>query len=222
MVSLGHWNAWRSQVLDHVAPGSRVLEVGFGTGALLVRATARGCDVWGADPSAAMQRIAGRRMRGRGLTRRRVRASAQALPFADHAFDAILATFPTQYIVDPATLGEFARLLAKPEGDGRGGRVVITGIGFRTGGANSTGPQSPAQQGGGVDHVCAWRGRVLGLVFGGGLEDMVALYAGFAERFGFEVTVDDDGAGAVRVPVLILEKPMPEVARASLTMGAVG
>ena len=188
LVSLGHWDAWRGQVLEHVPPGARVLEVGFGTGALLVRAAKRGLDVWGADPSGAMQRIAGHRLRRHGLVGRCVRAPSQGLPFADGAFDAILSTFPTQYIVDPATLRELARLLSGSDDAGCGGRLIITGLGFRV--------------------ESSRRERLVGLVFGGASEDSVALYTELAEAQGFAVTIVDCASGSVRVPVLILEKTL--------------
>jgi ubiquinone/menaquinone biosynthesis C-methylase UbiE len=35
LVSLGRWSGWRRRALDHVV-GQRVLEVGFGTGGLLL------------------------------------------------------------------------------------------------------------------------------------------------------------------------------------------
>ena len=52
------------------------------------------------------------------------------------------------------------------------------------------------------------------LIFGGGAEDGVALYARFAEQSGFHVTIVE-GVGPVRVPVLILEKPLSLVTSGS-------
>ncbi len=190
-VSLGHWDRWRSQVLDHVVPGAQVLEVGFGTGAMLVRAKARGCDVWGVDPSRAMQRVAGRRTKRHGLAGRCVQAPAQALPFADGTFDAILATFPTRYILDPAALREMGRLARVRREGVRAGRIVITGLGFRVG---AMGGRAGLQ-------------RLLSLVFGGGGVDIVMRYADYAAAHGFAVTVVDQGGEGVRVPVVILERP---------------
>ena len=188
-VSLGHWDGWRSQVLDHIASDARVLEVGFGTGALLVKANARGLDAWGADPSSAMQRVARRRLRRHRLGVRCVRAPAQALPFADGTFDAILATFPTRYILDPAALCEMGRLVRVGREGVHVGRIVITGVGFRVG-------------------AMAGRGglqRLLSLIFGGGDVDIVTRYADYAAAHGFAVTVVDEDGEGVRVPVVILE-----------------
>ena len=47
------------------------------------------------------------------------RAFAQALPFSATSFDSIVATFPTEYIIDTATMAELRRVL-RP-----GGRVVV-------------------------------------------------------------------------------------------------
>ncbi|MBC7225137.1 MAG: class I SAM-dependent methyltransferase, partial [Anaerolineae bacterium] len=99
-VSLGRWASWRRRALDLVA-GHRVLELGFGTGDLLAEMARRGFQGVGVEPSAAMQRTASRKLSRRGLGVPRVRAVAQALPFRDGAFDAVVATFPSEYILDP-------------------------------------------------------------------------------------------------------------------------
>jgi ubiquinone/menaquinone biosynthesis C-methylase UbiE len=98
-----------------------VLEVGFGTGDLLVEMARRGWDVWGLDLSPAMQRITARKLRKRGVWVPRVRARAEAMPFSDGAFDAVVATFPAEFILRLPALCEFARML-KP-----GGRLVVSG-----------------------------------------------------------------------------------------------
>jgi ubiquinone/menaquinone biosynthesis C-methylase UbiE len=99
--------------------GGRVLELGCGTGNLQ-RALVRRQDVApvGLDASAQMLAITARKLVDRHalpLTR----AVAQALPFCPGVFDAIVATFPSDYILDRATFAEAHRVL-KP-----GGRLVI-------------------------------------------------------------------------------------------------
>jgi SAM-dependent methyltransferase len=120
-VSAGKWDAWRRMALDYVS-GPRVLEVGFGTGELLLALRDRGFEVAGIDASRAMQRVAGRKLRARGLTIPRVLARADALPFPAQAFDSVVSTFPAGYILEVASLRELARVL-RP-----GGALVIAGL----------------------------------------------------------------------------------------------
>lgn len=187
VVSLGRWDAWRRQVLDHVI-GGRVLEIGFGTGVVLQTAADRGMSIFGADPSPEMHRVAARRMRRSRGGAPRVRATAQLLPFADGSFDTVISTFPTGYIFDLATLSEVTRVRSRSVDGGGPGRFVITGLGFRS------------------DRL--WLRRLLRTVFAGSAIDSVARYAGWVAELGFQVTVVDDVALPVRVPVLILQWPV--------------
>ncbi len=184
LVSLGRWHGWRCQVLDHIA-GDRVLEIGFGTGTLLEAAARRGYEVWGADPSVAMHRVAARRLRSHGTDIPRMQAMAQALPVTDGSFDTVMATFPTEYILDPATLAEVKRVLRGCREDGTRGRFLVTGLGFR------------AEHGG--------LRRFLSLVFGVSSEAPVDWYARFATSAGFNVGVVEEEVQSVWMPVLILE-----------------
>jgi ubiquinone/menaquinone biosynthesis C-methylase UbiE len=121
-VSAGRWDRWRRMALDYIV-GQRVLEVGFGTGELLRELAEQGYEVCGAEFSPAMQRVTARKLRRSGLAIPRVRARVQALPFASGLFDTVVSTFPAEYIVDPASLRELARVLRGPNG-----RVVIVGL----------------------------------------------------------------------------------------------
>jgi ubiquinone/menaquinone biosynthesis C-methylase UbiE len=69
-------------------PGSRVLDVGCGTGAHLALYAARGAEVTGVDTSTAMLKEARRRL---GPEVRLVQAEAAALPFGDGRFDLVVA-----------------------------------------------------------------------------------------------------------------------------------
>lgn len=123
LASLGQWRRWQRTALAFLPPpGSRVLELGFGPGHLLVEMAAHGYRVTGLDVSRAMVRLAGRRMSQRPPPHVRVglcRGRAGALPFAPGSFEAVVATFPTAYIADPAFLGALLRVL-RP-----GGRLVV-------------------------------------------------------------------------------------------------
>ena len=127
LVSLGRWAAWRRLALAHVR-GPRVVELGYGTGALLREMAERSWRVIGVDPSPAMARRAARRLRGRDSGTAKLRARAEALPLADGCADTIVSTFPAEYILSPATYREAARVLRAPRADGTGGgRFVIVG-----------------------------------------------------------------------------------------------
>ncbi len=126
VVSMGQWNDWAATALEGMN-GPSVLELGHGPGHLLVRMSRRGWRPVGVDLSPQMGRLARRRLLRAGVPARLVRARAQALPFRDGAFAEIVATFPTEYIIDPHTRDEVVRVL-RP-----GGRVVIVAAARFTG-----------------------------------------------------------------------------------------
>ncbi|HEU5101385.1 MAG TPA: methyltransferase domain-containing protein [Roseiflexaceae bacterium] len=118
-VSGGRWIAWGQAALPYLR--GQVLELGCGTGNLQ-RALARelgGQLVAGLDASPQMLAIARRKLAGSGQSHRLVRAVAQALPFPATSFDSIVATFPSEYIIDSATLAELRRVV-RPRG-----RIVV-------------------------------------------------------------------------------------------------
>ena len=101
-----------------VAAGARVLDVGCGTGAATVAAAARaGPDgrVVGLDPNPGMLAVA-RRHPGIAW----VEGRAEALPFPDAAFDAVVSQFAMMFFDDRvAALREMQRVLAP------GGRMAV-------------------------------------------------------------------------------------------------
>lgn len=121
IVSAGRWDRWRRMALDYVKQ-QPVLEVGFGTGHLLAAMAERGWPAVGIDLSPAMQRQAAATLRRRGIYAPRLQGRAQQLPFAGESLGSVIATFPAEYIVDPASLAEFQRVL-KP-----GGRLIVAGL----------------------------------------------------------------------------------------------
>lgn len=104
---LDQWRLWQQAPLGEVV-GS-VLEVGAGTGTLAHAARQRGLRWTALEQSAAMIRQA-RRKYPTNLPPL-VRGEAQALPFANEAFDHVVSTFPTEYIFDPQALAELGRVL---------------------------------------------------------------------------------------------------------------
>jgi ubiquinone/menaquinone biosynthesis C-methylase UbiE len=114
-VSMGQWRAWQRSALPFLR-GGRVLEVGHGTGDLLLDLAARGLRPVGLDLSPRMGALAHRKLRrrlGPGSARPPlVRGSVEALPFAGGAVLSIVSTFPSDYIARPAAIAEFHRVLA--------------------------------------------------------------------------------------------------------------
>jgi SAM-dependent methyltransferase len=99
--------------------GIRILDAGCGAGARGVAAQL-GCQVTGADASPALLTIARQRL----PAARFEEADIEALPFADGAFDAVIAVNSVMYAsAMGAAVGELARVTAP------GGKVVITSWG---------------------------------------------------------------------------------------------
>ncbi len=106
-------------VLDAAAvgPGSRVLDIGCGTGLTLVLAAGRGAVPSGLDVTPALLEIAIDRLPDADL---RV-GDMVALPFPDAAFDAVLGVNAFQFASDPVrALAEAARVVVE------GGAVVAS------------------------------------------------------------------------------------------------
>jgi len=120
VVSLGAWRCWQRSALEFLTPDSlRVLEIAHGTGNLQLDLHEMGLQVVGYDLSPAMGRIARQKLRNYGYNPNLVRGRAQTLPLSDAHFDAVVCTFPTDFILQPATLGEVRRVL-RP-----GGRFIV-------------------------------------------------------------------------------------------------
>jgi len=121
IVSWGQWSKWRLDAMEYI-PDGHVLEVGFGTGELLIEMVKRGKSVVGLEASRQMQRVTSRKLQGLHLSVNRVQGRTQSLPFPDSSFNSIVTTFPANYIAEDVSLREFHRVLIAE------GRVVIVGI----------------------------------------------------------------------------------------------
>lgn len=174
-VSAGRWDAWRRFALDYVA-GERVLELGFGTGELLMEMQRRGLAVTGLDLSRSMHRVLKRKAGKVQMDLPRVLGRAEALPFASGAFDSVVSTFPAGYIAELQTLREVERVLAP------GGRLVIAGLTVQL-------PRSARYP--------------LSVAPDGSWSRLWAYFAGVAGEAGLTCTVTWRQDGRARVPVIV-------------------
>ena len=111
LVSLGQWQEWGQQVFPFLE-GALILDLAHGTGNLLSHMIGAGFDPVGIDSSPSMGRIAWDKLESQNLPAPLVRGLAQRLPFQTESFDSVVCTFPAEFILHPATLGEVARVLA--------------------------------------------------------------------------------------------------------------
>ncbi len=127
LVSFGQWAVWRRLALQFMQPGP-TLELAYGTGVFFVDMLKAGYKPVGIDLSPYMARLAAKQLRHRNFDTRLNRARAQALPFPTNYFANVVATFPTDYMMDSHTLAEIYRVLKRPE-HGSTGRLVIVAEG---------------------------------------------------------------------------------------------
>ena len=101
----------------HTARGTRLLDVASGPGFIAAAAAARGAEATGLDFAGAMVREA--RRRHPGLTFQE--GDAEALPFEDASFDAVVMNFGMLHLARPDTAIAEARRVLRP-----GGRYAFT------------------------------------------------------------------------------------------------
>jgi ubiquinone/menaquinone biosynthesis C-methylase UbiE len=128
IVSLGRWRSWVNSVLPYL-DASPILELGFGPGHLQANLRQRGRLVCGLDASRWMCGLAVRRVESLGFDAMLVNGYAQFVPFSDACFARIVATFPSEYIFEPATAAEIRRLLQP------GGALLVLPLAWITGSA---------------------------------------------------------------------------------------
>jgi SAM-dependent methyltransferase len=116
----GQWRIWQRLILTRLH-GTIVLELGCGLGDLLADMLAAGYDCRAIEHSPQMVAAARDTLKKRGLGTEAtvLQGSAQSLPFSAETFDSVVSTFPSEYIYDPDTLSEIARVL-RP-----GGRLLV-------------------------------------------------------------------------------------------------
>ncbi len=110
---LGEWERWQRLALQGLPERGTVVELGAGTGVLAAIGATRERRWVAVDSSPSMLARAVRRRRSSGACL--LIATAQALPLADCCCNAIVATFPSDYILSPVTHAELRRIVI-PDG----------------------------------------------------------------------------------------------------------
>lgn len=102
------------------APGMRILDVATGTGWTARRLAERDCEATGVDIATDMLADARARASARGLEIDFREGDAEALPFDDESFDAVISTFGVMFVQQPdSAAAELARV-CRP-----GGRLAL-------------------------------------------------------------------------------------------------
>lgn len=101
-------------------PGDRVLDVACGTGNLTLPAAQSGAAVTGLDIAANLLETADRRARAAGLTIQFEEGNAEALPYADGAFDTVVSMFGAIFAPRPERVAAELLRVVRP-----GGRVAM-------------------------------------------------------------------------------------------------
>ena len=121
LMTFGRDGAWRRYVVQQaaLAPGSRLLDLGSGTGDIALEALRRidRISAVGADFTLEMMRV-GRGRQG-GADVRWCGADALRLPFPDATFDAVASGYLARNVADALTTFKEQRRVVRP-----GGRVV--------------------------------------------------------------------------------------------------
>ena len=116
----GHWRVWQRLVLPRLH-GHDVLELGCGLGDLLADMNEAGYLCYAVEQSPQMVKATRETLQRRKLDKKAtvIQGSSQHLPFSNDSFDTVVSTFPSEYIYDPDTIAEVARVL-RP-----GGRFIV-------------------------------------------------------------------------------------------------
>jgi ubiquinone/menaquinone biosynthesis C-methylase UbiE len=99
-----------------IGPGQRVLDVAAGTGNTAIRAAAAGADVVASDLTPENFDASRREAAAQGVELEWVEADAEALPFADAAFDVVTSSFGAIFAPNHQTIADEMLRVCRPGG----------------------------------------------------------------------------------------------------------
>lgn len=185
LLSGGRWTEWRQAALPHVR-GNQVVELGSGTGELLLMLAHCGVPAYGLDISPAMLRLAARKLHQVGRPSHGIQADALALPFASHSLHTLVSIFPAGFLLEATVLKEVHRVLKDSPAPGR---LVVVGLCL----------QSPQP-------FVRWAMRLL---YSATPEAVLADFTLKCEAVGLSVEEIYPGRAGRPIPVIVVEKRPP-------------
>jgi ubiquinone/menaquinone biosynthesis C-methylase UbiE len=187
LLTLGRMSRWRQLALNYL-PNSRVLDIGCGSGDLLLELSTKAVSLFGLDISRGMQRVMTQKVRRREKDIHFILGSAERQPFVSNWFHAVVITFPTMFVFDRGLVEEVARILipAHTKPSSNSGRWVIVGL-----------------------CLCSdkpWIQKLLCTMYDSAPEKVVESFSNLAEEEGFRVETIMHETGFFKVPVIVAEK----------------
>lgn len=191
IVSLGRWKKWIFTLIPYLGT-SNVLELGPGPGHLQLALKGESLTGIGIDSSPQMIGIAAKRLINHDYPPNLVIGQSQYLPFVSGFFEQVLATFPSNFIVDKKTLHEVWRVLISS------GELIVIPAAWITG-------RAP------LEMFAAWLFRITGQVPSDKVEDLdEGQFSSFIDRegLGFNLKTEIVDLESSQVLVIRAEKIM--------------
>lgn len=104
----------------HIAPGTKLLDIGCGAGQLTIPAALKGIDVTGLDLASNLVDQANKRAAAEGLKIDIRQGDAEALPFADATFDMTMSLIGSMFAPRPELVASEMARVCKP-----GGKIIM-------------------------------------------------------------------------------------------------